>query len=328
MSTLHVRCGDDLREKLPQAGWEGGYFAFVDPLWHGPAWDDGDLMGFVSRRARFVAAEYGGDVGEIRVRLGAEYAGLRALPRHERVVLWFEHDLHDQILLARVLAACTGMEGRLFAVPADGVRHFGAMDVRDLAMLRGAEVAVTAAQIEAGAAVWEAVSRFDDPQGIEALRQQPLPWPHMAAALTRLLQELPWGGDGLALSERVALRGIAGGAADLSALMRAAHEADPVLHITDLALRATVRRLSDGALKLVSGTEGSWRVNERGAAVLAGHERHRTPPRWVGGTAVRSPSSWLWNEAGDLPHGGGPGTSGSLGHAGSRDEASVPRARP
>ncbi len=296
MSTLNVRCGDDLREKLPQAGWDGGYFAFVDPLWHGPAWDDGDVMGFISRRARFVAAEYGEDVAQVRTRLGAEYAGLLALKRHERVVLWFEHDLYDQIALARVLAACAGMEGKLFAVPADGVRHFGAMDVATLAALRGSETAVSTAQIEAGAAAWEAVSRFDDPTGMEALRREKLPWPHMAAALTRLLQELPWRGDGLALSERVAVRGVAEGAADLSALMRAAHAADPVLHITDLALRATVRRLSDGPGKLIAGADGAWRLSERGAAVLAGAERHRTPPRWVGGTAVRSPAPWVWDE--------------------------------
>src|SRR5690606_35246710 len=167
----------DLRGKLPRAGWDGGYFAFTEPLCHGPGSDDGDPLGFVSRRARFIAAEYGGDVGEIRARPGVADAGLRALARHDRVVLWFEHDLYDQLLLARVLTASAGMEGRLFAVPADGVRHFGAMDVVDLAALRGTEVVVTQAQIEAGAAVWEAVSRFDDPRGIETLRHKPLPWP-------------------------------------------------------------------------------------------------------------------------------------------------------
>lgn len=305
MTTLHVRCGDDLRQKLPRAGWEGDYSAFVDPLWHGPAWDDGDTMGFVSRRARFIAAEYGQDVAQARARLGAEYTGLLALKRRERVVLWFEHDLYDQVLLARVLAACAGMAGRVFAVPADGVRHFGAMDETALAALRGTETEVSAAQIQAGADAWEAISRLDDPTVIEAMRRQPLPWPHLAAALTRLLQELPWRQDGLALSERVALRGVADGAADLPALMRASHAADPALHITDLALRATVRRLGEGAQKLITGPEGAWRPSERGEAVLTGAERHRTPPRWVGGTAVRSPAPWVWDGAGSLLRRGG-----------------------
>ena len=296
MSTLHLRCGDDLRDKLPAAGWEGDYRAFVDPLWHGPAWDDGDLMGFIARRARFIAAEYGEDAGRARARLGGEYATLLSLARHERVVLWFEHDLYDQVALTRVLAAASGMEGRLFAVPADGVRHFGAMDVATLAALRGSEVPVTEAQIAAGAAAWEAISTFDDPRPLDALRRTSLPWPHMAAALTRLLQEFPWRSDGLALSERVVLRAVADGAADLSALMQAAHAADPVLHATDLALRGIVHCLSDGTPRVIDTAGGTWRITARGAAILAGTDRWRTRPRWVGGTAVRMPPPWIWDQ--------------------------------
>lgn len=49
MKTLHLRCGDNSRDKLPEAGWKGDYQACVDPLWHGPAWDDGDLKGCIAR---------------------------------------------------------------------------------------------------------------------------------------------------------------------------------------------------------------------------------------------------------------------------------------
>ena len=33
---LHIRCGDDIRDKLVEAGIEGDYLSFADPAWLGP----------------------------------------------------------------------------------------------------------------------------------------------------------------------------------------------------------------------------------------------------------------------------------------------------
>ena len=33
---LHVRCGDDIRDKLVEAGIPGDYLSFADPAWLGP----------------------------------------------------------------------------------------------------------------------------------------------------------------------------------------------------------------------------------------------------------------------------------------------------
>ena len=32
---LHIRCGDDIRDKLVEAGIEGDYLSFADPAWLG-----------------------------------------------------------------------------------------------------------------------------------------------------------------------------------------------------------------------------------------------------------------------------------------------------
>jgi hypothetical protein len=33
---LHIRCGDDIRDKLVEAGIEGDYLSVADPAWLGP----------------------------------------------------------------------------------------------------------------------------------------------------------------------------------------------------------------------------------------------------------------------------------------------------
>src|SRR5687768_5043701 len=103
-ATLHLRPGDDLRERPPRAGIAGDTLCFADPVCTGPAEEDGTLTGWLDRRARFVAAHAGADPLAVRLRLGREYAVLQELHRHPAVWLWFEHDLWDQAALARVLS--------------------------------------------------------------------------------------------------------------------------------------------------------------------------------------------------------------------------------
>ena len=101
-SIASVRCGDDLRGRVP-----GEYLCVADPVCQGPV--HGEFpMEYVSRRAAFVAGHYAHDVGAVRARLGAEYMALRQLPEYGRILLWFEHDLWDQAALIRVLSRLAG----------------------------------------------------------------------------------------------------------------------------------------------------------------------------------------------------------------------------
>jgi hypothetical protein len=295
MTVAHLRCGDDLRDRLPAAGWPGEYLVFADPVCQGPVGGAQDgLMDYLGRRARFVAAHYGADLQQVRQRLGAEYAALGGLARFDRVLLWFEHDLWDQAALIRVLglfAERRDLDGRLFLVPADGRRPYAALDDAELAALVPAPL--TRAQIEAGAEAWEAFAA-EDPRALDTLWRRALALPHLAAALRRHLQDLPWTTDGLSLTERLLLRALAGGAADLPSALAALEAADAVFAVTDLIVLDHVARLQDGPRRLVErGTP--WRLSARGQAVLAGETRHVPRPRFQGGVTVGPDAPWRWD---------------------------------
>lgn len=298
-AALHLRCGDDLRERLPAAGVGGTYLSFADPVCQGPTWDDGDLLGFIARRARFVAAHYGADAREVRLRLGAEYAALHSLPREGAIRLWFGHDLWDQAALIRVLSLladtpASRAAGRLWLMPADGTRSFPELPDAELAAL--APTPLTEAQLDCGAEAWAAFSA-EEPTALDALSRRALPLPHLARALRRHLQDLPWTTDGLALSERLVLEAVRDGAADPAAVFRALRAADPVFHVTDLIAADLLRRLQEGARRLVTrGPAGApLALTPRGRAVLAGEERHIGAPRFLGGVAVGPGSPWRWD---------------------------------
>ena len=68
--TLHIRCGDDIRDKLIATGIEGDYLFFADPAWLGPppasnAW--------IAGRAALIAERTGLPRQKIRADLGDAY---------------------------------------------------------------------------------------------------------------------------------------------------------------------------------------------------------------------------------------------------------------
>ncbi|PWS39076.1 hypothetical protein DFH01_07505 [Falsiroseomonas bella] len=293
MGTAHLRCGDDLRARLPAAGWAGDYLAFADPVCQGPVGADG-LMAYLGIRARFVALHYGAALQDVRLRLGAEYAALNGLDRFERVLLWFEHDLWDQAALIRVLgllAERRALEGRLFLMPADGVRPFAALPDAELAAL--APAPLTRAQLEAGALAWEGFAA-EDPRTLDGLWRRPSPLPHLSAAMRRHLQDLPWTTDGLALTERLLLQAVAAGASEDGAVLRAMLAADPVFQVTDLIILDLRARLAEGPRRLLE-RGAAWRLTAQGEAVLRGEARHVPAPRFQGGVTVGPNAPWCWD---------------------------------
>ena len=114
LKTLHIRCGDDIRQTLPDAGFIGDFLKYSDPYCQGPVIDGPD---FHAIRAEFLSTSYGmHSFDETLTGLQEEDNGLaKAAQEYERVVLWFEHDSYDQLILIRILSlfAQTGSPKKL-----------------------------------------------------------------------------------------------------------------------------------------------------------------------------------------------------------------------
>ena len=103
--TLHIRCGSDIRETLRRRDFAGAIsWNIRDPICQGPVPDAPDL---VEQRARYILAEaWGVFVGFTAAQIAGRgwrmpNARTRRRERYDRVVLWFEHDSYDQLMLAR-----------------------------------------------------------------------------------------------------------------------------------------------------------------------------------------------------------------------------------
>ncbi|RYG85755.1 DUF1835 domain-containing protein, partial [bacterium] len=98
-STLHVRCGSDIRTALREAGFQGDFYEHSYPYLIGPVRDG---PGALELQAQFLADSY--DVADALAELTRAERRLTESSRYERVVVWSEHDVYDQLVLVRLLA--------------------------------------------------------------------------------------------------------------------------------------------------------------------------------------------------------------------------------
>jgi hypothetical protein len=303
MRTVHVRCGDDLNETLPAAGFTGDVLTYSDPVSQGPVPAEPDEEAFAAVRADWLADALGLDRAETLSRLRAERAALDRLDDYDRILLWFEHDWFDQAILIRLLsklAARPAPHSRLFLMSIDHVPGqpsgpaaprfigFGQLTPEQLSMLVGHERPITPAMFALAGAAWAAL-RAPDPTGLLWVEDQSLPY--LPAAIQRHLRELPWTTDGLGLSERLCLQAVASGPLTFPALFHAHQQADPLPGIGDALLAPVLRGLAHADRPALERVDDLWRLTPYGMGLLSDKDRWSTAPRWVGG--VRLPG-WQW----------------------------------
>ncbi|HLL67257.1 MAG TPA: DUF1835 domain-containing protein [Micromonosporaceae bacterium] len=265
-AVVHLRCGDDLRVKLPAAGFPGRYLSYADPVCQGLL-PDLPPDRFVEARAAFVSAAYGLPRAEVLARLRAEEAALMAALDADRVVLWFEHDRWDQLILVRVLSRIADDPRTLERVWLMSVDRFpgvpvfvgfGQLTAEQLATLAGRERPVTPAQLDLARRTWAAL-RAPTPKGLQELVGGAAALPFLADALRRHLQDLPWTTDGLSLTERLCLAAADDGRGErrtLAEIFASVQAADPAIGFGDLQLLPPLHALT--LRGLLAERDGGW----------------------------------------------------------------------
>jgi hypothetical protein len=305
LPTLHIRCGTDIHDNLRGAGFAGDFLEYSDPICEGPVPDVPDLIPI---RARYLAANYGASKTMTEAQFVASLRQadqqLAEAWRYQRVVLWFERDSYDQLILARILSrfAETTIPACLELICID--HHpdpprfigLGQLQPSALAALWPARRPVTPGQIALGQAIWSAL-RQPDPTGLQAIAQTATPaLPIAAPALWRHLQELPGLSDGLSLTQRIVLTTLTDGPMPIGGIFAAMLRGpEPLPFQGDISVLATIEAMAQTTppvLTINPGSEPFARLatlTETGRRVLSGTTDYLSlspPERWVGGVRI------------------------------------------
>lgn len=283
MSVTHVVNGDSVARTLAQSGLPGSTIVWRDTLHEGTV-PPGDPATVRAARAAFLSDAGQGDSDEIRGDLEeADAALVAALAAGRETVLWFEHDLHDQLQLIQILARVAGQPGRGAARLISLDRFPGHADFHGLGELSAGELATLwprrepiADETLAAATRAYAALQASDPRVLAELAEQPLPGlPYLAAALRRLLEEHPWVGSGLARSERQILRALAAGARTPAAVFIATQEMEEAPYMGDTWLFSRIHDLETRHPALIADGSDGLSLTAAGQAELGKPEHKR-----------------------------------------------------
>ena len=309
MSVLHITNGDYAAEQIRAAGLGDHVLPWRDVLHEGPVPPPATLDSLRPLRVRFLAGQGWGNPVEIAVEFESRDRTLGASAAGEDVVLWFEHDLYDQLQLAQILDwyAGSGLDGASRPSLIQVQDYLGPMEPSRVAALFDTRDRVSPSQLAAAQLTWRAFSS-PDPRAIERVRSELGALPFMAAALTRQLQEFPSVANGLSRIEQQTLEGLADGPLSVKHLFTAAHPArEDVIYLGDAVFVRLLSAVAKGqsALVRVDGDLQGWpwsstvEITDAGRAVLEGRmDRVKTVgiDRWLGGVHLRGHSvPWRWD---------------------------------
>ena len=303
---LHVLNGDSVRVTLEQSDVPGALAVYPEVLHEGPVPPDSGTRAWRETRSRYLSARDYVPYADAMRNLDAWDAKLEAFADYDEVVLWFEHDLFDQLLLIRHLdwfarqdLGRTGL-GLICIGEFPGFQPFhglGQLNAEQLTSLLGTREPVSPEQSALGTRAWQAFTA-SDPTELDALvrRGDTRTLPFLAGALRRFLEEYPAVDTGLPRTERQILELLAAQTLTPERLFIMQARMEERVFMGDTTLWLRVMDLAAGDTPLVAldveppGERvlpaGTVAITDAGRDVLAGAAdwvRLNGFDRWLGG---------------------------------------------
>ncbi len=239
---LHVANGHSTTGLIELSGLPGRTMVWCDPLNDGPVPVDVPDEELVRVRAAFLAGSPD-QVERVAADLSEWRAAIDDQGSYDELVLWFEHDLFDQLNLIQLLSylGSRGVSKPVTMVTIDSFpgrpdfKGLGELEPSDLDTLFAARQPIGSEQLALAARAWSAY-RSPDPRAIETLlATDTAALPFLAPALGRHLEEFPSDTDGLSRSERRLMEQASDRPVELHQALSRMHDGETAFHITDLS---------------------------------------------------------------------------------------------
>lgn len=317
---LHVANGSSVTNSLAEAGVPGLRSIWADVLYEGPVpggLNDDELL---EVRRQFHAGPPGAPSNDSSNDLREWRRIIEHHDAYDELVLWFEHDLFDQLNLIHILSwlhyripssktvslVCIGSyPGR------EDFKGLGELTPSELAPLLDARQPVSESHYALAERAWTAF-RDVTPRAVDDFRHTDTSaLPYLAPALVRFLQEYPWTTDGLSRTERRLLQVTEAGSVQLGQAFLRMHEGERAYYVTDTSLAHLAASLTQTSPPLLTQRPGAESAHEwfrttvtmtsAGRAVLRGDQDRVSlcgvADRWLGGVQLRNDAPvWRWDE--------------------------------
>jgi len=252
---LIITNGDDAVARMREAGIRGEILPWRDILHEGPVPPSLSLEELSSVRAQFLAQRGWLPEEELHAAFCSRDAMIRRHGEFENVVLWFEHDLYDQLQLIQLLDFFAAeRRGGVYLIQAG--KYLGREKPRALKTHLHLMEPVTEAHLALARLAWGDFRAPTPVPWAELLRFGTHVLPFLRLAMLRLLAELPHPASGLSRTDWTILSLVAQGVKKPLDLYEAFTESEEVFFMGDLSFYHALDGLGAGGAPLVAGFKG------------------------------------------------------------------------
>jgi hypothetical protein len=236
---------------LPRAGVAGDTSIWADALHDGPVpggISDDELL---QLRAAFIADGLPLTTEQVVAGLREWRDAVDRSRNYDEVVLWFEHDLFDQLNLIQLLdrlqqvrhpratmICIGGFPGR------ERFKGLGELEPEELASLLPSRAPITGEQYELARRAWTAFRSSDRSAVPRLLETDTSALPFLSPALGRFLEEFPAPDDGLSRTERHLLQLVSSQPMTAREIFARMHDGEDAYYLTDTGLGSLLRDLA------------------------------------------------------------------------------------
>lgn len=321
---LHIVNGDSVGDKLKQGNLQGDILVWRELYSFGPVFTKMDEPDHRRTRAQYLERTLGIPQKEYIETCESQERKLRDFHKYDEIVLWFEHDLFDQTMLAYLLhwfkeQSLGHTKLSLLCIGAyPGIELFrglGQLSTEQLETLSGTWHAIGEDELALGSMLWEAYTSDLPEKHQRMLEVDSSALPFARTAFEAHLARLPAVGNGLGIIEQTALEAVADGIHKPHELFRRVGDQLHMLGMGDLEFWYYLAKMTEGEapLLVIDGTppfpdfkqiaphfqDRVLQVTNLGREVLAGKNDYActgTIDRWVGGLHVRGKAPfWRWD---------------------------------
>jgi len=299
-NTLHITNGDSVLYSWKKGGLLGEQMAWRDVLHEGPVLAELPLEEMSRIRGDYLASRGFGNAIKIHRDFERRDAVIRAAGKYDEIVLWFEHDLYDQLQLLQILHVLREMglgAGRVQLVQTD--HYLGMLDPEELMALYPKRKFLTNAMEQGAAKAWSAFTG-PDPQALpKAANDKYVGLPFMRDAFRRLCEEYPELHTGLSRTQKQLLEACAQGAKRRDELFARSQAREEASFLGDTSAYAIVDDLCAPPAPLIAPLESGYDVTVLGRRILAGDAdwlEQQPLDRWIGGVHLSSGDHWRYDE--------------------------------
>lgn len=327
---LHITNGDHAADRLRHSGIEGEVMVWRELYTFGPVVQDMGNEVERSKRAAYLEQQLGIPQKEY-LQIAELERKLHAFHQYKEIVLWFEYDLYDQVMLSYLLHYFNGQslgetKLNLLCIDAypeiENFRGLGQLTPGQIGRLSGTWHVMGTEELQAGSQFWQAYTSSDIQDHMDYLRQNSTVLPFAHAAFEAHLTRLPSQSNGLGAIEQATLEAVNQGVDHPYPLFEHVSERLHVLGMGDLEYWAHLRRMTKGqhALLQISGADtfpdftqhhehfrnAVLSLTELGIQVLAEEADYaelRKDEMWIGGlwNAQGKDPQWRWDTASRFP---------------------------